>query len=462
MENPMKKSIEVDRSPPPRFRILRPFQEFFQLEASGGILLLVCTIVALVWANSPFADTYTSLWQTRFTIQVGSTFELSKPLILWVNDGLMAVFFFVVGLEIKREVLVGELASLRRAALPISAAVGGVIVPAFIYTLLNGSGAGAAGWGIPIATDIAFALGVMALLGDRVPTSLKVFLTALAIADDITAVLVIALFYTAQIDWTSLLIGFGLLAVLVAANRLGVRHPLVYTVLGVIVWIAFLKSGVHATVAGVLLAMTIPARNLINPGDFLGRSREYLHIFEEASDGGDSVLVNQTRQAAVHALEGACEQVQAPLQRLEHALHSWVAFVIMPVFALANAGVALSGDLAASISQPVTLGVILGLVIGKPLGITLASWLAVRSRLADKPEDIGWIHIHGASWLGGIGFTMSLFIAGLAFGDSPFLDMAKIGILTASLIAGAVGWFLLSRVRAAESIHQDVAVIESH
>jgi len=448
----MKQALDLERPPPAFARILRPFQEFVRLEASGGIILLACTIVALVWANSPFADSYVGLWQTRVTFNVGSVFELSKPLLLWINDGLMAIFFFVVGLEIKREVLVGELASFRQAALPIAAAIGGVAAPAILYTLLNAGGEGAAGWGIPIATDIAFALGVMALLGDRVPTSLKVFVTALAIVDDITAVLVIALFYTAQIDWTSLLIGFALLGALVAANRLGVRRPLIYALLGIALWVAFLKSGVHATVAGVLLAMTIPARNLIDPDDFLRRSRNYLDHFEAASDGGASVLVNQDRQAAVHALEVATEQVQAPLQRMEHALHSWVAFFIMPVFALANAGVSLGDATDAGVTNPITLGVILGLVIGKPLGITAASWLAVRARIADIPTDIGWKQLHGASWLAGIGFTMSLFIAGLAFGESQLLSMAKVGILVASLVAGVVGWVLLSRTRAVEVV----------
>lgn len=426
--------------------ILRPFQRFFKTEASSGILLLAFTVIALIWANSPWAASYESLWQTPVTIG-GGILSLTKPLILWINDGLMAVFFFLVGLEIKREILVGELASPRRAALPVIAALGGLLTPALIYTLLNAGQESAAGWGIPIATDIAFALGIMALLGDRVPTSLKIFLTALAIVDDLSAVLVIALFYTAEIAWVSLLVGFIALGILFLLNRLGVHNSLIYAVLGIVVWVAFLKSGVHATIAGVLLALTIPVRTHLNPDHFIRDSRGLLDKFEHAGDNGngESVLVNETRQAAVHALEAAAGQVQAPLQRIEHNLVPWVAFFIMPVFALTNAGVALSGDIGATVSQPVTLGVIFGLVIGKPLGITLFSWLAVRVGLADKPADVTWGQLHAVGWLAGIGFTMSLFIAGLAFGGIELLPLAKTGILIASLIAGMIGYVLLRR-----------------
>lgn len=435
------------KQPPPRLpteRLLRPFQEFARIEASGGILLLVCTVVALAWANSPWAGTYFSLWQTKLTVGFGE-FVLSKPLLLWINDGLMAIFFFVVGLEIKREVLVGELDSVRKAALPMAAALGGVIVPASIYITINAGTPGSSGWGIPMATDIAFALGVLALLGQRVPLALNVFLTALAIVDDIVAVLVIALFYTAQISWVSLAIGAGFLVALVAVNWAGARHPLVYALLGIGLWLAFLKSGVHATVAGVLLAMTIPSRARINTDEFLAQSRAVLDEFERAGESGQSVLTNADRQDALHALETTCERVAAPMQRLEHALHPWVTFAIMPVFALANAGVALGGDLSAALTNSISLGIIVGLVVGKQAGISLFSWLAVKSRLATRPDEVTWQHVYGASWLGGIGFTMSLFIAGLAFGDSPLLDSAKIGILAASLMAGVIGWFILNR-----------------
>jgi NhaA family Na+:H+ antiporter len=425
-------------------RLLRPFQEFAKLEASGGILLLLCTVTALVWANSPWADTYFSFWRTTLTVGFGEVL-LSKPLLLWINDGLMAVFFFVVGLEIKREVLVGELNSVRKAALPIVAALGGALVPAGIYLGFNAGTAGSPGWGIPMATDIAFALGVLALLGRRVPLALKVFLAALAIVDDIVAVLVIAFFYTAEISWTSLAIGAGFLLLLVAANRAGVRHPLVYALLGLGLWLAFLKSGVHATVAGVLLAMTIPSRARINTEEFLAQSRALLDEFERAGESGESILTNADRQAALHTLEIACERVAAPIERFEHALHPWVTFAIMPVFALANAGVALGGDVSAAVTSSISVGIIVGLVVGKQVGITLFSWLVVRSGFAVLPGEVTWRHIYGASWLAGIGFTMSLFIAGLAFGDSPLLDLAKVGILAASLTAGVVGWFILNR-----------------
>ncbi len=424
-------------------RLLRPFQEFAHTEALGGVLLFACALIALIWANSPWSESYSTLWETKLTIGAGS-FELSKSLLHWINDGLMAIFFFVVGLEIKREVLVGELASRRKAALPIAAALGGVLVPALIYILFNAGGAGASGWGIPIATDIAFALGVMALLGNRVPDSLRIFLTALAIVDDITGVLIIAIFYTSDIAWISLMIGFGFLGALFIANRLHFRHPLIYTILGIGLWLAFLKSGVHATIAGILLAMTIPARTVINPKEFLQRSREKLDIFESADKDSDSILKNETQQSAIHALDVASKQVQAPLQRMEHALHPWVAFFIMPIFALANAGVSLSGN--GEVINSVTTGIVFGLLLGKPIGITLASWLAIRGKIADKPADIGWWHIHGMAWLAGIGFTMALFIAGLAFEGSAYLTAAKIGIIAASVLAGIIGTTILSRI----------------
>ncbi|MCB9450138.1 MAG: Na+/H+ antiporter NhaA [Anaerolineaceae bacterium] len=424
--------------------ILRPFQRFFQTEASGGILLLIFTVIALVWANSPWSAAYESLWQTPITIG-GGALSLSKPLILWINDGLMALFFFLVGLEIKREILAGELASPRRAALPIIAALGGLLMPALIYTLFNAGQESAMGWGVPIATDIAFALGIMALLGDRVPTSLKIFLTALAIVDDLSAVLVIALFYTAEITWVSLFIGVVVLGLLFTLSRLGFHNTPIYAILGIIVWVAFLKSGIHATIAGVLLALTVPARTHLDPAGFVHSSRKLLDRFEHAGDNGESVLVNETRQVALHALEAAAGQVQAPLQRLEHNLAPWVSFFIMPVFALANAGVALTGDIGATLSQSTTLGVIIGLVIGKPLGIMLFSWLAVRFNLADKPADVTWRHLHAVGWLAGVGFTMSLFIAGLAFDGTALLPLAKTGILVASLLAGVIGFALLRR-----------------
>src|SRR5688572_3210240 len=297
---------------PPIALLLRPFHEFAKVSASGGLLLMFCAVVALIWANSPWAESYFGLWQTRMTFGLGS-FTISKPLLLWINDLLMAVFFFVVGLEIKREALVGELASFRQAALPVAAAAGGMIAPAMCYIAFNLGTEGARGWGIPMATDIAFALGVLALLGSRAPLSLKVFLTALAIVDDIGAVLIIAIFYTTELSWMSLAIGVVFLLAMFAANLAGVRHPIVYLILGAGLWLAFLKSGVHATVAGVLSAMTIPARARIDVSDFVVRSRALLGEFERAAPApGD--FVSEDQQAAVGGLEEACEQVETPLQ----------------------------------------------------------------------------------------------------------------------------------------------------
>jgi NhaA family Na+:H+ antiporter len=428
-------------------RVLSPFARFARAESSGGIVLIAAALVAIVWANSPWAGSYHHLWETQVTLGAGQ-YALSYPLHYWINDGLMAVFFFLVGLEIKREFLVGELASVRRAALPIAAALGGMIVPALIYAALNAGGAGEAGWGIPMATDIAFALGVLALLGPRIPLSLKVFLAALAIVDDLGAVLVIAVFYTDQISWSALGVGMTVLAALVVAARLEARAPLVYVTLGLVLWVAFLKSGVHATVAGVLLALTIPARTRIDTGEFLERGRRILDYFDASGREGTDVLTNRDQQAAIQEMENACEAAQAPLQRIEHELHYPVAFFIIPLFALANAGVHLGGNLGEAVTNRVALGIFLGLVVGKPVGITLFAWLAVKMNLAALPAGTTWRSIRGVSLLGGIGFTMSLFIAGLAFPGAPVLNEdAKIGIFAASLVAGIVGYLVLRGAR---------------
>jgi len=439
-----KTSIKTDNRPIDR--ILSPFQEFFQQEASSGILLMIATILSLAWANSPWAESYFALWQTNVTFSFGS-FGISKNLLLWINDGLMAVFFFVVGLEIKREVMVGELASLRKAILPIVAAVGGMVIPAGFYLLINPGGPAQAGWGIPMATDIAFALGILSLLGKRVPLSLKIFLTAVAIVDDLGAVLVIALFYTSEIVWVSLLIGFIFLIILIIMNRLGVRSPIVYAILGIGLWVAFLKSGVHATIAGVLLAMTIPVRTRINTEGFISNASFFLEEFRTHGKTGESVLTSADQRAAIQAIEVAAEHAQTPLQRLEHILHPWVGYFIMPVFALANAGIAIKSDFLLAFAQPVTLGVMAGLIFGKQIGIFSAGYIAVKLGWSDLPSGMTWTRLYGLAWLAGIGFTMSLFIASLAFGESEFLAMSKAGILVASLISGIAGAFILSRAK---------------
>jgi NhaA family Na+:H+ antiporter len=427
---------------------MRPFQEFAARETSGGILLLICTATALVWANTPWADYYAALWHAPITVGFAGV-RLSRDLHFWVNDALMAIFFFVVGLEIKRQLVAGELASPRRAALPILAAGGGVVVPGLIYAALNAGGPGAPGWGIPMATDIAFAIGILALLGDRVPIGLKVFLTALAIADDIAAVLVIAVFYTDQLAWGAVALSILCVLAALAANRLGIRHPLPYAAIGAVLWIAILQSGVHATIAGVLLAFLIPCHTAVNQREFLRHGRALLDHFERAAEAEPfEILADAEQQAAVEALEDACEKVQPPLHRLEHALHPWVTFAITPLFALANAGVSFSG--APGIPN-IMVGVALGLILGKSTGITLASWLAVRLGIASLPERVSWSHIHGAAWLAGIGFTMSLFIADLAFTGDGRLRAAKLGILIGSICAGIIGSAILMRKRAASA-----------
>lgn len=427
-------------------RLLEPIQEFFHKEASSGILLLIATVIALIWANSPLAASYSALWQTRFTIGVGDA-GLSKPLLLWINDGLMAIFFFLVGLEIKREILVGELSSVKRSALPIAAALGGIILPATIYLMLNAGTEGASGWGIPMATDIAFAIGLLALLGDRVPLGLKIFLTALAIIDDIAAVLVIAIFYTADISLSSIYGAAGVMVLLFVVNRFGVRTLTVYILLGLVLWFLVLKSGVHATVAGVLLAMAIPARSKINLSQFEARSRALLEEFKNEIKDARSSFPSEHQKGILQALETNCQEVEAPLQRLEHALHPWVAFFIMPIFVLANAGVSFEGGLTAVFTHPVSLGIFLGLVVGKQVGILLFSWFAVRLKMAELPHGVNWSYVYGVGWLGGVGFTMSLFISALAFGGTALHPVSKVGILVASF-AAAVGGLAILHFRA--------------
>ncbi len=421
--------------------LLRPFQTFFRLTSASGILLLAAAVAAILWANSALAESYFALWQTPVTVAVGGL-EIAKPLLLWVNDGLMAIFFLVVGLEIKREILIGELATPKKAALSVLAAIGGMAVPAAIYALLNRGGEGSAGWGIPMATDIAFALGVLALLGSRVPVALKVFVTAVAIVDDLGAVLVIAAFYTAEFSLAMLGIGAAFLVALTLLNLTGVRRTWPYALLGVGLWVAFLKSGVHATIAGVLLAFTIPARRLIDAPAFLERARRYVDEFADDVEPGLTEPTVDQRDALL-SLENAAEQLETPLVRLEHALHPWVAFFIMPVFALANAGVALGAGMAEMVTSAVSLGIILGLFAGKQVGVLAFAWLAVRSGLAALPAGVGWRQVWGAALLCGIGFTMSLFIAGLAFHDPEQLSAAKVGILLGSLVSGCAGALVL-------------------
>jgi Na+:H+ antiporter, NhaA family len=421
-------------------KIITPVQKFIHQETSGGIVLLACMVIALIWANSPAASTYYSLWNTKFTVGI-EAFNISKPFLLWINDGLMAIFFFVVGLEIKREILMGELRTPKKAAISIAAALGGMAIPALIYSAFNSGQAGIRGWGIPMATDIAFALGVLALLGKRAPLSLKVFLTALAIVDDLGAVLVIAVFYTADIAWAWLALGGVVFLILLALNNMDIRSPLPYGILGIILWVAFLKSGVHATIAGVLLALTIPAQSKIDEDEFADRSHKLLDEFQKKDKGKN---LSPAQQSIVEAIEKEAEKAQAPLQRLEHTLHPYVSFLIMPIFALANAGVSLSGNPLEMLSNTVTLGIIFGLFIGKQAGIVSFVYLAIKMGWAELPKNVSMTQIWGVSMLAGIGFTMSLFIAGLAFPmNEILLNDAKFGILLASFISGILGYLFL-------------------
>ncbi|RJP19262.1 MAG: Na+/H+ antiporter NhaA [Candidatus Omnitrophota bacterium] len=409
--------------------LLTPFQQFARSESFGGILLIVAALIAFVISNSPFSAAYFDYKQLMFGFEFGG-WSLKKPLFLWINDGLMAVFFLMVGLEIKRELLVGELSRPRDAALSVFAALGGMVVPALIYTLFNFNTPAISGWGIPMATDIAFALGVMALLGSRVPLALKVFLTALAIVDDLGAVLVIAVFYTESLQFHYLLYSFLFLFGAWIYGKSGGRSLFVFLVLGAIAWYCMLKSGVHATVAGVLLAFTIPIKHAIASHDLENHLREVIRddSFEEA-------------EVKIETLESILEHAQSLLHRLEHALQPIVAYFIMPVFAFFNAGVRLSAESASW--SPVVFGCFLGLVLGKPLGVFAFAWISSRLGIASLPRGIHWMHIFSAGMLAGIGFTMSFFIAALAFGEGLMLDQAKIGILSASVFAALVGLFAL-------------------
>ncbi len=415
------------------------FQRFFRTEAAGGSVLLLFGIAALVLANSPLAEAYERLWQIQLTFGIGEH-SLSLTLHQWINDGLMAAFFLLVGLEIKRELIVGELASVRKAALPIACAIGGMIVPAALYWTCNTSGPGVAGWGIPMATDIAFAVGTLALVAPRAPAGARVFLAALAIVDDMGAVLVIAIFYSHAFAWGALIVAALIVGVLIGLNVMGVRRLWPYLLAGIALWYFVHESGVHATVAGVALAFTIPTHTRINAVEFSRKARDFLARFDRTESGDSLVLTSKGQQEAVFAIEHASKAVTAPILRLEYALHNFSAFVVMPLFAFANAGVRIGGPFR---HAEVAIGVLLGLIIGKPLGITAAALGAVKSGIAQLPRGVGWSSLLGYACLAGIGFTMSLFIAMLAFDETGPVHAAKSGILAGSLLAGIAGTVIL-------------------
>ncbi|MDG1040579.1 MAG: Na+/H+ antiporter NhaA [Polaribacter sp.] len=420
--------------------LLTPFQKFVKIESFSGILLMITTLIALIWANSSYGESYAAIWQYK----VGFTtdgFELNKPLILWINDGFMAVFFFLIGLEIKRELLIGELNSVKKIAFPLFGALGGMLVPVMVFVFLNQNPDTFKGWGIPMATDIAFSLAILKLLGNRVPLSLKIFLTAFAIVDDIGAVLVIAIFYSGSINLTMLLSAIILLAVLYYFSFKGFYSKFLLVSFGIIIWVLFLKSGIHPTVAGILLAFSVPIRQKINTTTFIDN---LVNITESIKQSAvlNSPILSKEQIEEIDDLEDWTNKYQSPLQHLEHKLHGWVAYFIIPIFALANAGVVISSEV--SLDTALIQNIVICLVLGNSVGISSIVFLAKKFKIVAIPEDISNQQIIGVSFLAGIGFTMAIFIASLAFEKSPmYIDSAKIGILIGSLISAVIGYLIL-------------------
>ena len=421
-------------------RALRiPIQKFIHTEEIGAIVLLLAAASALGLANSPWSEQYVDFWHTKLSIDI-HIFALTEDLEHLVNDGLMALFFLVVGLEIKRELVHGELSSFRKAALPVVAAIGGMAVPALIYLYFNSTGDGAAGWGIPMATDIAFALGVLALLGSRIPPELRVFLLGLAVFDDLGAIAVIAVFYVDTISWTDLWLGLGTFAAMAVCVRLGYRSPVFYTILFLIMWQFFLKSGVHATLAGVLAATLVPSGPGVDRDQYADTIEGLLRDFRAAREEGNE----DEAQAIAEEIERLSRGTEGPMERMEGAIHPWVSFLVLPVFALANAGIVFTSETVSdALSSSVTMGVAAGLLAGKVFGIVGFTWLAVRTRVGVLPAAVGWRHVLGVASLCGMGFTVSLFVSAIAFDQENLVDQAKIGVFGASLLAGAAGYFIL-------------------
>lgn len=424
--------------------IITPFEEFLRRQISSSILLVLAVITALILANSPLASWYQHIIHLPLEIRFGD-WVLKHSLQHWVNEGLMTFFFFLVGMELKREILVGELATLRQALLPIIAAIAGMIVPAIFYFIFNTHGDIARGWAIPMATDIVFALSVLTLLGRQVPKALFAFLIALAIVDDIGAISVIAIFYSNQIDLLALVFAIVLTAVLFTLNRAGVRKIFPYFIIGGLLWFALLQVGVHATLAGVITAFTIPAKPKYSATHFSNKLKELIARFDTCYHSGIGFMKNTQLRGIIQALENSVHQVETPLQRLEHTMHIPVAFLVIPIFVFFNAGIPLDiASVSDSLNHSVTIGIVSGLVLGKFLGISGACWIALKSGVTQLPANTRFSHIAGVALLSGIGFTMSIFIAELSFGNQPqYLLMAKTGILLASLFAGIAGFVLL-------------------
>lgn len=424
--------------------IVNPISRFIQKETTGGIVLFVATIIALILANSPLSDAYHHFFHNTIGISINENSFLNLSLHHWINDGLMAVFFFVVGLELKREIVGGELSNPRKAIVPIAAALGGMIVPALIYFSLNPSGNELKGWGIPMATDIAFALGVLYLLGNRIPLSLKIFLTALAIVDDLGAVLVIAFFYTSEISFENLFIGLSFVLVMFIGNKAGIRNFLFYAIVGVFgVWLAFLLSGVHATIAAVLAAFTIPSDVVIKESLFTAKIEKLLHRFKSLDSKDEVPVLTNEQLHVLGEIKSSTDQAVPPLQRLEHGLHPFVSFAIMPIFALANAGISMDVDFDKLFENNIAIGVASGLLFGKIIGVVFFSMLVCGFKTSRLPEGISFKNLIGIGFLASIGFTMSMFISELAFTDHEHNLQAKVGIFVASIIGGIIGFFYL-------------------
>ncbi len=424
-------------------RIATPFENFIHSQTTTGLVLILMTVIALILANSPLVDMYNTLFHTKIDFNVGE-WKLSHTLHHWINDGLMAIFFFMIGLEIKREILVGELSNIKVAILPILAAIGGMVVPALIYTYINNGGEGANGWGIPMATDIAFAISVLVLLGNRVSPALITFLVALAIVDDLGAVLVIAIFYTEQIQFLPLLLAGVSFIIMMIFNRSGIHAILPYFIVGLCLWFFMLESGVHATIAGVIAAMSIPSRPKITSTNFTEQTRNLLNEYDDYPVVIDHTM-HESQKAILLNIKDTIDSVSAPSAKLEHDLHLPVSLLIIPIFAFANAGISIDfSSVASIIIEPVSLGIIFGLLLGKVLGIAGVSFIAIKTGIAKLPDGSSMSQLLGVAFLGGIGFTMSMFVADLAFeGNDSLIFQAKIGILSASFMAGLFGYLWL-------------------
>lgn len=423
-------------------KALSPIQKFINAESFSGILLFSATIIALAFSNLPFHEMYEMIWNYKIGFK-SEHFELVKPLILWINDGLMAIFFFLIGLEIKREILIGELNSIKKASLPFFAAIGGMIIPFALYLMINQNPETEGGWGISMATDIAFTLAILKLLGNRVPLGLKIFLTAFAIIDDLGAVLIIALFYTQEIGWNLLMYSAILLIILYILSYLKIHSKFLLLLFGFAIWLLFLKAGVHPTIAGILLALAVPIQQKINEYKYVEELKEITDKIIEEENTNKLPTLTDSQIEEIDNLEDLTNKVQSPLQQLEHRLHTWVAYLIMPVFALANAGVHFGSDMSLDWSLVTT--VVVSLFAGKTIGVFLFSYLSVKLKWASLPENINFKLIFGTAILSGLGFTMSLFIGGLAFYDNfTYLSSAKIGIIIASLLSGIVGYVVIN------------------